>query len=78
VVKDVKPGGILVYSTCTINKAENEEMAEWILKNLPLEELPFENLPKELEDSLVTKGSIQLLPGEHDSDGFYIAMFTKK
>ncbi len=78
VVKDVKPGGILVYSTCTINKAENEEMAEWMLKNLPLEELPFENLPKELEDSLVTKGSIQLLPGEHDSDGFYIAMFTKK
>ena len=76
-VKDLKSGGILVYSTCTVNKAENEETAKWILKNLPLCELPFENLSDELRDSLVSDGSIQLLPGEHDSDGFYIALFKK-
>lgn len=31
----VKPGGILIYSTCTINRAENEDMLHWILENFP-------------------------------------------
>ena len=31
----VKPGGILVYSTCTIHQAENQENAAWFLKNFP-------------------------------------------
>ncbi len=33
----VKPGGILLYSTCTINFAENEEMVHWIVDNFPFE-----------------------------------------
>lgn len=41
----VKPGGILLYSTCTINRGENEEMVRWILENFPFE-------PKSLEDVL--------------------------
>ena len=31
----VKPGGTLLYSTCTVDRAENEENAAWILENLP-------------------------------------------
>ncbi len=31
----VKPGGILLYSTCTIHRAENEAMVQWILQELP-------------------------------------------
>ena len=76
-VNVLKTGGYFVYSTCTVNKQENEEMAAWIKDNLPLEEVPFGNLPAELADSLVSPGQLQLLPGEHDCDGFYIALFTR-
>ena len=31
----VKPGGTLLYSTCTVDRAENEENANWILEKLP-------------------------------------------
>ena len=76
-VNALKTGGYFVYSTCTVNKQENEEMAAWIKDNFPLEEVPFGNLPAELADSLVSPGQLQLLPGEHDCDGFFIALFTR-
>lgn len=57
----VKPGGALVYSTCTLNKEENEKVAEWFLENYPftLEEMR------------------QLLPGVHGTDGFFIARLRR-
>lgn len=58
----VKVGGTLMYSTCTITKAENEENRDYILKNLPF------TLEKEL----------QLLPGIDQADGFYMAKFIRK
>ncbi len=76
-VQDVKPGGYLIYSTCTVNKGENEEMVRWMCENLPLEEAEFLNLPEELKGSLVSKGSLQLLAGEHESDGFFISIMKK-
>ena len=59
----VKPGGKLVYSTCTINKGENEENTEWFLQQFPEYELVKQK---------------QMLPGIDGSDGFYIALFVKK
>jgi len=45
----VKKGGILLYSTCTINRAENEDMVQWILDNFPFRAEPvWEYLPKRL------------------------------
>ena len=43
----VKPGGILLYSTCTIHRGENEEMVRWILDNLPFE--PGDSCPNAIE-----------------------------
>ena len=75
----VKPNGTLMYSTCTIHRAENEAMVEWITKNLPLELVSLEDyLPEELYSETTKRGYIQLLPGVHKTDGFFIAKFRKK
>lgn len=72
-IEYLKPGGILMYSTCTISRKENEENVDWILKNLPLEGDLFSS--DRLGSGLYRK---QLLPGEMDTDGFFIAKFRKK
>lgn len=74
----VKPGGVLVYSTCTINHEENEENVRWFTKNYPfyLESIePY--LPKELHNATTKDGYIQLLPGIHKCDGFFIARLRR-
>ena len=75
----VKPGGILIYSTCTINEAENTGNVEWFLKENEEFELVSikEDLCEELRESVVQEGCLQLLPGVHKSDGFFIAKFKK-
>ena len=74
----VKPRGTLIYSTCTIAKEENEENMLWFLQNYPfkLESLdPY--LPEELHSETTALGYLQLLPGVHDTDGFFIAKFRR-
>lgn len=58
----VKKNGTLLYSTCTIHRAENEEMSRWICKNFPFE--------LEVEK--------QFLPGISTGDGFYYAKLRRK
>ncbi len=73
----VKCGGILIYSTCTVNRDENEEMVKKICQELPFEVVDFkENMPKELK-ALVKEGCLQLLPGEFGTDGFFIAKMRR-
>ena len=76
-VKDLKEGGVLVYSTCTVNAGENEEMCAWMQANLPLKELAFRDFPAGIADCRISKGALKLLPGEHGCDGFFIALFQK-
>lgn len=61
VVRYVKPGGTLMYSTCTINSGENEEMVEWIC-----EQFGFEK-----------NRMVQLLPGIDETDGFFYARLRR-
>lgn len=77
--KYVKKGGTLIYSTCTISKEENEEMVEWIIKNTPLTLQSLdEYLPKVLISDTTKKGYLQLLPGIHVCDGFFIARLKRE
>ena len=75
----VKPGGTLIYSTCTIGKEENQDNVEWFLEHYPyeLESLdPY--LCEELKSETTRKGYLQLLPGVHQCDGFFIARLKRK
>ena len=71
----VRPGGVLIYSTCTLVRKENEGVVEKFLKNNPqftLEALPLpEGLPAN------TTGMLALVPGEYDTDGFFIARLRR-
>ena len=75
----VKPGGTLIYSTCTIHDAENMGNVKWFLSENNEFELVSvrEDLCEELSRSVRNEGCLQLLPGIHKSDGFFIAKFKK-
>lgn len=74
----VKPGGTLIYSTCTINQEENEKNVDWFLKQFPFEAVSLEDcLPKTLKGGTASRGYLQFLPGLHASDGFFIAKFRR-
>lgn len=73
----VKPGGTLIYSTCTINPGENNKMMEWFTKNYPFELqslAPF--LPRPLKEE-GAGGMLQLFPGIHETDGFFLARLKR-
>ena len=73
----VKAGGTLIYSTCTVNKKENEEMVERICKELPFSTVDFaDNLPGQIGKT-VKNGCLQLLPGQFGTDGFFIARLIR-
>lgn len=80
VCRYVKQGGTLVYSTCTINRAENIDNVHWFLKTHPEYALDSvqDKVCRELQDAVQEEGCLQLLPGVNDSDGFFIARFVKK
>ena len=77
--KYVKDGGVLVYSTCTLSRKENEKNVEWFLQNH--ESYRLEDLGQYLPESLAAegeKGYITLFPQSHHTDGFFIARLRKK
>jgi len=73
--KYLKDGGILIYSTCTLRKVENEDIVTSFIKNNP---------DYVLEDFVITDdlrsdcGMLTLFPSIHGTDGFFIAKIRKK
>lgn len=74
----VKKGGVLIYSTCTINPDENEENVKWFTENFPFHTESFSPfLPECLKEEGKT-GMLQLLPGIHETDGFFLARLRRE
>lgn len=76
----VKPGGKLIYSTCTINKMENMSVVKNFLSAHP--DYDLESLEGLIPEALVSdnarKGWLELFPNTHGTDGFFIARIGKR
>ncbi len=73
----VKEGGVLVYSTCTLNPAENENVVEQFLVNHPQWHLDIKS--NELDDnlSITSRGMIKIFPPAEQMDGFFMAKLVR-
>ena len=75
----VKPGGVLVYSTCTVNRLENDENRAWFLNEYPFEPVDISGrLGIDFQEDSLKEGYIQLYPGVHPCDGFFISVMKRK
>ena len=78
-VRYVRPGGVLVFSTCTLNRDENMGGYTFLKEEcglIPESLEPF--LSKELWCDTTKDGYLQMIPGIHKTDGFFVARFRKK
>lgn len=75
----LKPGGLLIYSTCTYNRQENEEVISWICTQLGADPLPLKLSPEwgvsTLSDTLPV---YRFFPHKTRGEGFSIALLRKK
>lgn len=80
-----RPGGTIIYSTCTLDPHENEEVAAWFAQqegvalephNLPI---PGQDAPEGLSDAALecAQATLRIHPGDHGTDGFFVARFIR-
>jgi 16S rRNA (cytosine967-C5)-methyltransferase len=78
----VAPGGTLVYSTCTMEPMENQDIVRRFVDKHPefvLDETLRDDLPAVVRDKIDESGAfVQILPHHFDSDGFFIARLRRK
>ncbi|WP_313081284.1 16S rRNA (cytosine(1407)-C(5))-methyltransferase RsmF [Atlantibacter sp.] len=75
----LRPGGTLVYSTCTLNREENEQVCQWLLARYPdavcVE--PLGDLFNGAQQALTEEGFLHVFPQIFDCEGFFVARLRK-
>lgn len=83
IVEDIwpclKPGGILIYSTCTFNAHEDEENVEWIARELGAESIEIPTDPSwNITDALVgNRPCHRFIPGKTIGEGLFVSVLRK-
>ncbi|MFT8871407.1 MAG: 16S rRNA (cytosine(967)-C(5))-methyltransferase RsmB [Sporolactobacillus sp.] len=73
-------GGLLIYSTCTINRDENDRQVEQFMERHPQfswDDTLWERLPRALAEKRVAPAMVQIMPQDYDTDGFFIAVLRR-
>ncbi|SIS62312.1 16S rRNA (cytosine967-C5)-methyltransferase [Salimicrobium salexigens] len=80
VVPLLKENGLLVYSTCTVDRHENDEAVRDFLKRHPAFETEDfgDKVPEDLQHRVVSRVGLQIFPQDADSDGFFVTLLRKK
>ena len=91
VLRQLAPGGRLVYSTCSLEPEENEQVADAVLQSAELRRVPVEGIVDRLREtgvlrgvglqsemgSVVRDGALRMLPGMHGGDGFFAVVVER-
>lgn len=75
----LKPGGTLVYSTCTLNQQENQHICQWLLARYPgaVDIDPLTDLFATASAALTPEGFLHVFPQIYDCEGFFVARLRK-
>ncbi|WP_249430438.1 16S rRNA (cytosine(1407)-C(5))-methyltransferase RsmF [Enterobacter roggenkampii] len=75
----LRPGGMLVYSTCTLNRDENEDVCLWLKANYSdaVEFLPLNDLFASAQEAVTPEGFLHVFPQIYDCEGFFVARLRK-
>jgi len=78
--KMLKPGGRLVYSTCTLSRAENQDVVKWLQHQVgsQLDIINLKDLFKGTSKALTSEGFLHIWPEIFDCEGFFLACIEKK
>lgn len=73
----LRPGGILLYSTCTFSRAENEENVAWIEREFDAERIALDCFEGNAEIVTLAPSTYRFMPGLFDGEGLFIAALRK-